>query len=68
MKENKLSILVQFIIGNFLLTEYYYHVLPITNIKRVDNVNIHYNSAHVNNFKSKTKIRSFNRNSKVNFI
>lgn len=68
MKENKFNIIIQFMIGVFLMPEYINHTLPITKMNRFNGYNNHYRSADFNKHKSSVKIRNFNRNSKVNFI
>ena len=70
MKENKFSIVIQFMIGVFIMPEYYNHIQSITKTKKNNDYyyNNHYRSAHINKYKSNIKIRNFNRNSKVNLI
>jgi hypothetical protein len=62
--------IVVFTVGFFLTPQYHVHYIPVTTISRTEkknnNVN-HYNGSNNNN-KQKTKIRNFNRNSKVNFF
>jgi len=64
MIENK----IVYTVGFFLAPIYCIHYLPVKTIKRKNNHINHYNGSNKNNNKSKTKIRNFDRNSKVNFF
>lgn len=75
MRKNNFALVIQFLVGVFILPEYHYNIIPITKISNfINNHNYDVGYKHQNNNKykiiknkSKTKIRSFNRNSKVNF-
>lgn len=63
--------IVVFTVGFFLTPQYHVNYIPVTTINRTEkknnNIN-HYNGSNKNNSKSKTKIRNFERNSKVNYF
>ena len=64
MIENK----IVYTVGFFLTPIYCVHFLPVETLKRRNNYNNHYSGSNKSNDKSKTKIRSFDRSSKVNFF
>lgn len=61
---------IVYFIGFFLTPIYCIHNIPVKILTKKYNNNYinHYNSIKYNNNKKKTKIRSFNRSSKVNFL
>ena len=68
MGKNKMIIIISYMVGAFILPEYYFNYLKGITLTRNSSRYInHYSGNYVNSFRSNTRIRSFDRNSKVNF-
>lgn len=68
--KNNMDKKITFLIGFFLTPLYYIHYIPVVTLskKNYNNSYInHYTGINYSNNKKKSKIRSFDRSSKVNF-